>query len=88
MEKDELKKLKNGVECATAVLEYVKVTMPMYELEPTFENMEMVLADAIVNNCLENKVTPEKEFCVMMLGASVLAPIIKKHYENKEGKSE
>ena len=88
MNKDEMKHFQNGVDCAKAVLEYVKVTLPMYDLEPTFENMEMVLSNAIVKNCLANKVMPDKEFSVMTLSAAVLNPFIKDYYEKEEDKRE
>lgn len=88
MNKDETKRYQNGVECAKAVLEYVKVTLPMYDLELTFENLQMVLSDAIVKNCLDNKVMPGREFAAMSISAGVLAPLIKAYYESEEDKSE
>lgn len=84
MNKD-LTKFMNGADCAKAVLEYLKVTLPMYDLEPTFQNIEMVLSNTIVKNCLANKVMPHKEFAVMTLSAGTLEPIIKEYFESKEG---
>jgi hypothetical protein len=84
IDKDRFKKFKNGADCARAVLEYLKVTLPMYELEPTFENLEMVLSNTIMTNCMNNKVMPGKEFAVMTLSAGVLEPVIKDYYKSKE----
>lgn len=80
----DLTKYMNAADCAKAVLEYAKVTLPLYDLEPTFENIEMVLSNTIVKNCLANKVMPYKEFAVMTMSASVLEPLIKDYYESKD----
>lgn len=88
IDKDNFENFKNGADCARALLEYLKVTLPLYDLEPTFQNIEMVLSNTIMTNCMNNKVMPGREFAVMTLSAGVLEPVIKQYYESKEDKEE